>query len=194
MLRVPSKKKGQHHHRKIGKASEQMVVVVVQLLSRVQLLQSHRLKPTRRICPWGSPGKNTRVGCHFLLHRVFLTQRSNLCLLGLLHWQVGSLPLAPPGKLTSLSLLLDIVIIILQDNPPHFILPRSLQGENTNYLSVGASLCFFISSSTIQVLYITHSISFLALSLPKFILCIVSLVTVCFSLTECKDFKNKDTD
>ena len=25
-------------------------------------------------------------------------QESNLCLLSLLHWQVGSLPLAPPGK------------------------------------------------------------------------------------------------
>ena len=26
------------------------------------------------------------------------TQESNLCLSCLLHWQVGSLPLAPPGK------------------------------------------------------------------------------------------------
>ena len=24
-------------------------------------------KPTRLFCPWDSPGKNTRVGCHFLL-------------------------------------------------------------------------------------------------------------------------------
>ena len=29
---------------------------------------------------------------------ILTTQRSNLCLLHLLHWQVGSLPLAPPGK------------------------------------------------------------------------------------------------
>ena len=29
-----------------------------------------------------SPGKNTRVGCHFLLQGIFLTQESNL---GLLH-------------------------------------------------------------------------------------------------------------
>ena len=27
----------------------------------------HGLKPTRLLCPWDSPGKNTRVGCHFLL-------------------------------------------------------------------------------------------------------------------------------
>ena len=48
---------------------------------------------------WDSLGKNTGVGCHALLQRVFLTQGSNLRLLGLLHWQGGSLPLAQPGKL-----------------------------------------------------------------------------------------------
>ena len=30
-------------------------------------LQSHRLQPTRLLCPWDSPDKNTGVGCHFLL-------------------------------------------------------------------------------------------------------------------------------
>ena len=39
------------------------------------------------------------VGCHFLLQGIFPTQGSNPRLLCLLHWQVGSLPLAPPGKL-----------------------------------------------------------------------------------------------
>jgi len=29
---------------------------------------------------------------------IFLTQGCNLCLLHLLHWQVGSLPVVPPGK------------------------------------------------------------------------------------------------
>ena len=46
--------------------------------------------------PWGSPGKNTAVGCHFLLQGIFLTQGSNPHLLSLLLWQ-GSSPLAPPG-------------------------------------------------------------------------------------------------
>ena len=27
----------------------------------------HRRPPTRLLCPWDSPGKNTGVGCHFLL-------------------------------------------------------------------------------------------------------------------------------
>ena len=53
---------------------------------------------TRLLCPWNSSGKNTGMGCHFLLQRIFPTQRSNPCLLCLLHWQAGSLPLVPPAK------------------------------------------------------------------------------------------------
>ena len=30
-------------------------------------MRPHRLQPTRLPCPWDSPGKNTGVGCHFLL-------------------------------------------------------------------------------------------------------------------------------
>ena len=41
-------------------------------------LQPHGLQPTRLLCPWNSLGKNTGVGCHFLLQGIFLTQGSNL--------------------------------------------------------------------------------------------------------------------
>ena len=58
-------------------------------------LRPHGLLPTRLRCPWDSPGKNTGVGCHFLLQGIFLTQGSNPHLLCLLHWQVDYLP---PGK------------------------------------------------------------------------------------------------
>ena len=30
-------------------------------------MRPHRRQPTRLPCPWDSPGKNTGVGCHFLL-------------------------------------------------------------------------------------------------------------------------------
>ena len=40
-------------------------------------LRSHGLQPTRLLCPWDSPGKNTGVGCHFLLQRIFPTQGMN---------------------------------------------------------------------------------------------------------------------
>ena len=39
----------------------------VQLLVMSDSVQPHRRQPTRLLCPWDSPGKNTGVGCHFLL-------------------------------------------------------------------------------------------------------------------------------
>ena len=56
--------------------------------------------PVRLLCPWNSPGKNTGVGCHFLLQRIFLTQGWNL---RLLHRQPRSLQSKPPGKPIFLS-------------------------------------------------------------------------------------------
>ena len=61
-------------------------------------LQPLALSSTRLLCPWNLPGKNTEVGCHLPLQEIFLTQGVNLHLWYLLHWQVDSLPLAPPGK------------------------------------------------------------------------------------------------
>ena len=57
----------------------------------------HVLYLTRLLCPWDSPGKNTRVGCCALLQGIFPTRGSNPSLRHLL-WQAGSLPLVLPGK------------------------------------------------------------------------------------------------
>ena len=51
-------------------------------------LQPHGLLPARLLCPWDFPGKNTEVGCHFLLQGIFLTQGSNP---HFLHQQANSL-------------------------------------------------------------------------------------------------------
>jgi len=59
------------------------------------LLRPRRLQPASSLCPWDFPGKNTGVGCHFLLQGIFPTQGSNLCLL---HWQAGSLSPSHRGK------------------------------------------------------------------------------------------------
>ena len=56
-------------------------------------LRDHGLQPAGLLCPWDSPGKNTGVGCHFLLQGIFMNQGSNWSLLPLLHWQGDSLPL-----------------------------------------------------------------------------------------------------
>ena len=89
-----------------------------QSLSCVQSLRPYGLKPARLLlCPWDFPGKNTGVGCHFLLQGIFPTQGSNLCLLCLLHWQVDSLPLVPPGK-------------------PHLILTISLKAPSPSIVTL----------------------------------------------------------
>ena len=53
-------------------------------------VQPHRLLPTRLLCPWDSPGKNTVVGCHAFLQGIFLTQGWNpglqYCRRILYHW------------------------------------------------------------------------------------------------------------
>ena len=62
-------------------------------------LLSHGLQRARLICPWDSPDKNTRgyvFSCPPL--GIFLVQGLNPHLLCFLHQQMGSLPLAPPGK------------------------------------------------------------------------------------------------
>ena len=41
-------------------------------------LGPHGLQPTRFLCSWAFPGKNTGVSCHFLLQGIFLTQELNL--------------------------------------------------------------------------------------------------------------------
>ena len=57
------------------------------------------LQPHGFICPWDSPGKNTGVGCHFLLQGILPVQVLNPCLLCLLLWQADSLPLSHLGSL-----------------------------------------------------------------------------------------------
>ena len=77
---------------------------VCQLLSCIWLFGIPWTVVTRLLCPRDSPGKNSEVGSLSFLQGIFLTWGSNL---GLLHWQVDSLPTEPPRKppllLTSLK-------------------------------------------------------------------------------------------
>ena len=91
------------------------------------------------------PGKNTGVGGHFLLQEIFLTQGLNPHLLCLLHWQMDSLPLAPPGK------PFIRVLILLMWVPPswaNYLARPHLQ------LRFGNSFLFFILFYFIFKLYI----------------------------------------
>ena len=60
---------------KIPATSELLSGVVV--FSHASSLQPRGLQPAKLLCPWDFPGKNTGVGCHFLLQGIFLMQGSN---------------------------------------------------------------------------------------------------------------------
>ena len=53
-------------------------MILVVSLSCVQLFTTPRPVARQTLCPWDAPGKNTGVGCHFLLQGMFLTQRPNI--------------------------------------------------------------------------------------------------------------------
>ena len=44
-----------------------LLLLLLSRFSHVRLCATHRQQPIRLLCPWDSPGKNTGVGCHFLL-------------------------------------------------------------------------------------------------------------------------------
>ena len=57
------------------------------------------------VCLWDYPGRNTGMSCCALLQGIFPTQGLHLHLLGLLHWQEFFLLLAPPGNLSTHTLM-----------------------------------------------------------------------------------------
>ena len=74
---------------------------------------------TRLLYPWDFPGKNTRVGCRFILQGIFLTQGSNL---HLLYWQTDSLPLShlgsPERTVDVANQKLSFIIWLYKDETP----------------------------------------------------------------------------
>ena len=62
---------------------EQNAAAAAKLHQSCPTLRPHGLQPTRLPRPWDSPGKNTGVGCHFLLQCVKVKSESEvaqLCL------------------------------------------------------------------------------------------------------------------
>ena len=74
-----------------GVVTQLITISPVDVLSGIQLIAgtvAHQAPLSM-----GSPGKNTGVGCHFLLQGIFPSQGANLLVLHILHWQADSLAL-----------------------------------------------------------------------------------------------------
>ena len=67
----------------------------MKLLSHVRLLDPMECSPPGSSVHGDPPGKNTGVGCHFLLQEIFSTQGSNL---GLPHCRQTLYPLRHQGR------------------------------------------------------------------------------------------------
>ena len=55
-----------------------MLLLLLSRFSRVRLCATHRQQPTRLPRPWDSPGKNTGVGCNFLLQCMKMKSESEV--------------------------------------------------------------------------------------------------------------------
>ena len=102
----------------------------VKLFQYSLTLQPYGRQPTRLLCSWDSPGKNTGVGCHSLRQWNFPTQGSNPRLRWLLYWQVDSLPLAPPAA-PAVQSLSHIRLCDPRDyDLPRLLYPWDFPGKN----------------------------------------------------------------
>ena len=55
-----------------------LLLLLLLLLSRFDSVQPHRWQPTMLPRPWDAPGKNTGVGCHFLLQCMKVKSKSEV--------------------------------------------------------------------------------------------------------------------
>ena len=133
-------------HKSRRAASCVCVCVCTHMLKCVQLCSLMNL--TRSPYPWNFPGKNTGVGCHFLLQGIFPTQGLNSPLLCLLHCQVDSLPLVPPRKQKVLFLNFWGITILFSIAAAPIYIPIN---------SVWRLLLFYILSDTGHFLFFYNS-------------------------------------
>ena len=61
-----------------------MLLLLLSCISHVLTLQPHSWQPARLLRPWDSPGKNTGVGCHFLLQYMKVKSESEVSQLSLI--------------------------------------------------------------------------------------------------------------
>ena len=102
----------------------------------------HRRQPTRLPRPWDSPGKNTGVGCHVLLHGIFPTQESNP---GLLHCRQILYQMSHQGR----PKLISAAVKSLQScptlcnptdsSPPGSPVPGILQARTLEWVAISFS-------------------------------------------------------
>ena len=101
----------------------------VQLLSHVLLFVNPWTVAHQTPYPWNFSGKNTGVGCHFLLQEIFPTQGLNLCLL---HCRQILYHLSHPGSVIIDALNLNDSVHILLTTLNPMAIPNLKELGNSN--------------------------------------------------------------
>ena len=105
-------------------------------------VRPHRRQPTRLHCTWDCQGKKTRVGCHFLLQGIFLTQGSNSHLLYcwqiLYHWATREAQCTLAAAAKSLQSCLTLCNPI-DGSPPGSPIPGILQARTLEWVAISSS-------------------------------------------------------
>ena len=121
-------------------------------------LRPHGLQPTRLLCPWDFPGRDTGVGCHFPLQEMVPNQGWNL-----LHWQARFFTTELPGTpMDTLSEFIELEIENCQELSSIKYLPTeiwiwsskmkapSLRIDRSHLSWVPSLWCMIISCSVAQ--------------------------------------------
>ena len=141
-------------------------------------VRPHRRQPTRLPCPWDSPGKNTGVGCHFLLQCMKVKSESEVaqsCLI-----LRDPMDCRPPGS--SLHGILQArvlewgAIAFSVDFP--YSLPFGKKAKITNRIL----LTFTILSSTHPLTHVSSDLSITSHSFMLLYLCTCHFPCLEFSL------------
>ena len=127
----------------------------------------HRRQPTRPPCPWDSPGKNTGVGCHFLLQCRKVKSESEVaqsCLT--LH---DPMDCSPPGSsfhgilqargLEWGAIAFSDITVRMAKNPKHWELQilAKMQNRNSHSLVVGMQVVQSVWKKIVGFLQIKHA-------------------------------------
>ena len=167
---------------------------VIQLLSHVRLFCNLMDCSPQASLSMGFPGKNSRVGCHFLLQGIFPIRGWNS---ELLHWQADSLPLSHQGSPSHNSHVLlalkfiEARVAVLGNLPPcesiylqtNTLLPFICQ-FCTNELTIFADVLFLFLRK-VSYFLVKKLIPFLGYSIKNIFIC-KSAVSLSFSILSLK--------
>ena len=104
-------------------------------------LQSHRLQPTRLLCPWGFSRQDYWSGLPCPPPGDFPNPGIEPSLSCLLHWQASFLPSVPPGRPQQLCTFMDILL------PHNVLLITIFMAKLLFFLQIGLKPQLFCHAS-----------------------------------------------